>query len=218
VKVFPFETWAAQDSVATDGGNFCGLAIGPSSDEAIVRVGELVLQAGRSLPFASSGGAYTITRHSVPKNTFTEIAKLQILAFECEAELACEVARPTGTYSSSSVGVNVAASAWTTVADVVSVPFIGRRHAMVSLHNSDVSKIGMVILGRRYNASLRAVETATLVTINPGDYTGTTMAVHVGGTNDAECWHSLKIQAGHTGAVDAVVFVDVECIGEIGAR
>lgn len=216
MRVFNCDTWAGVDSFATDAGNFVGVAIGPESEEALVRVGGLLLQAGRVLPLSSSSGSYTAARVRVPTSVLAEIGKLQLLAFECHEELACEVARPTNTFSSSISGVDVAA--WTAATSVLTLPFRGRRHAMVSLHNSDVSKIGMLIVGRRYHASKRAVETRTLVTINPGDYSGTTIAVHVGGTNDSEAWDGLTVQAGHTGASDAVVYVDVECIGELGAR
>lgn len=218
MKVFSCDTWAELSRWSTDAGDFHGLAIGPESEEGIVRVGELVLQAGRVLALASSGGPYTFTRYRVPRSTFAEISRLQIVAYECQAELAAEVARPTITYSSSIAGVDVAASAWDTVQTVLDVPFVGRRQALLALYNSDVSKIGVKILGRRYNRAKRAVETRELASSAPGDYSGTTIALYVGGTDTAEAWDALRIQAGNTGAADAVVYADVECIGEIGAR
>lgn len=217
MRVFNCPTWSAQDTFQAGADRFCGLAIGPDSHESIVRVGELLLQSGRVLALGTTGG-YSITRHKVPSAQFSEISTLQILAFECAEEMAGEYARPNATFSNAITGTDVSGSAWTAAATVLDVPFIGRRQAMIALHNADVSKIGMLVLGRRYNASKRTVESFTLSTVNPGDFTGTMMALHIGGTNEAEVWHSLRIQCGQTGAADAVVFVDVECIGEIGVR
>jgi len=220
VQVFTTDQWNALDSFATDSGRFCGLAIGPESHEAIVRVGPLLLQAGRVLALPSNNAPYVLLRNKdkVPSGNFAEIARLQVVCFECQEELACEVARPTGTFSTVITGVDVSASVWPAVTAVLDLPFIGRRQAMLSLNNTDVSKVGVTITGRRYNASKRAVETQTLVTVNPGDFTGTVIAEHVGGTNEAEVWHALRISAGLAAGGAGNVFADVECIGEIGAR
>lgn len=221
MKVFTCETWAAQDSYQTDAGNFVGLAIGPESHEAIVRVGPLLLQAGRVLALSSEGGSYNLTRHKITKAggaLLPEIARLQIIAFECQAELAAEVARPNGTFSTASAGVDVSASVWPAVTTVLDLPFIGRRQAMLSLNNVDVSKVGCTITGRRFNASKGAIESIVLSTVQPGDYTGTVIADHVGGTNEGEIFHALRISAGFSVGGAQNVFVDVECIGEIGAR
>jgi hypothetical protein len=219
VRVFTCDNWNTVENWSTPSGRWVGIAIASESHEAIVRVAPdgLLLQAGRVLAIRTDGAAYKLSRHIVPRSQFTEISKLQVICFECIEELSSEVARATGTFSTSRVGVDITATVWPAVATILDVPFVGRRQAMVSLNNADVSDVGITITGRRWNESKGAIESCTLVTVNPGDFTGTCLAEHVGGTNEAEAWHALRISGGmNAGAGN--VFVDVECIGEIGAR
>lgn len=211
MRVFNFEQWASSPSVATDAGRFVGIAIGPESDEAIVRVGGLLLQAGRPLTVRSDGGAYSIERVGAPANAIPSIARLQVVTFECLEEVEAFGCRANGRYGASSA--LTALGGWQRLA---TAPFVGRRQARFQLVTA-AAGIDYRIIGLAYNSGARAVKESLLETVTGAvPDAGGTVAFYMGGSNEGECWDALALEV--TPSIDDVVSVDVATIGELGAR
>ena len=210
MKLQRWENWNVLGRVSTAGGNFAGIAIGPDSEEGLVRVNGVLLQAGRVLPLPISG-AYVIERvignvklrddEDRSGEHPESVKRLEVLLFECKSELGTEVARPNHQHYARGDS------------PILTVPFTGRRQAQVvaTLHSGEWS--GMVISARYWSQGAGAMRTITLP--NPGTV-GPSMAFYIGGTNEAENWHELRFAM--TTAGGSSLSVDVETIGEIGVR
>ncbi len=139
--------WKIRKEIQIDKGDWCGIAIGPQSDEAVVSIDGTLLQAGRVLPLSrgttgltvkkirpsstdqdrTAGGPGTIDN----THTIASIATLQLMLFDNPCELAAYCPRANGQYDTGQAGVIINGNG--TLADLIIVPFIGRRHAVFSI-------------------------------------------------------------------------------------
>jgi hypothetical protein len=190
---------------------YAGIAIGPESDEGLVRVNGVLLQAGRVLPLPAT--SYTVERvlgsAGAPLAT---VAQLQLLLFEHPGELGVDVSRPNGLY-----GVKDAAAVSDTVyAQVARVPFIGRRQARVNILASAAPASGThkyKIIGRSYSVTTRTVTEHELA-VDEAFEASDRASFYVGGTNESESWHELSFLVVTGDGAAITCDVDVETIGE----
>lgn len=189
---------------------WAGIAIGPESDEAAIRVNGVLLQAGRVLAVPSSGG-YRIDRVlGIPggANALNSVARLDVILFEHPDELASDVRRADGRHGAADVAVSSAV----TYAELVELPFSGRRHALVTIVASAAPGSGShqyKVVGRRFSTTRRVVEEFQIVTDQAFAETDR-VAFHVGGTDHSEPFDELVILA-RTGDGVAVT-MDVDAI------
>lgn len=216
MRIQGFSAWNAQPQVTSDPHQsaWAGIAIGPGSDEGLVLIDGVPLQAGRVHPVRQS--RYTV-KHVRPigeqsgDQSLDCIKGLNLILFEHAAELGCEIARPNQSYS-----VRDFVSSEETLA--LSVPFVGRRQALFMLTSPDlgVASFGYKIKGVRWQYSSRSVQRYT----GPVDATANldengSLALYVGGEDNAEEWDALELYLDTDGST---FNVDVDTIGEIGAR
>lgn len=218
MRSFSVPNWANRDSVPTDsapsGTSWVGIAIGPRSQEAVVEIDGVLLQAGRVLPLRST--QYNVKRVRPRDAALTCIASLELMLFECEAELGAEVARPNGIFSQAQAFP--AADGTMTY----TIPFVGRRQALFNVYTAKEFPFSYTLRGLRYQNSMRQVTKtdlhaeASIQTVTPE----WTYAFYVGGTDNAECWDALEFAVADTSGTDDgdILGLDVETIGEIGAR
>lgn len=208
-------TWAVvgkhTTAPAVGGCPWAGIAIGPESDEGLVRVNGVLLQAGRVLPLRSS--SYTVERvlgdAGAPLAT---VARLQLLLFEHASELGADVSRPNGLYGAR----DAAAASDTVYAQVARVPFVGRRQARVNILASAAPASGShqyQIIGRAYSPTTRTVTEHVLSEDNAFEESDRA-SFYVGGTNEGEVWHELSFLVVTGDGVAITCDVDVETIGE----
>lgn len=228
MQIFDEPRWYEQSSVTTGGlrascGRWCGVAIGPDSDEGVVVVNGRRLQAGRVLPLAAE--QYTVERVR-PSSVLTEIARLQLLLFEDPAELACEVARPNGQYGGYSAQGEDGLE--------LTVPFVGRAGARLVLRGGvpggfvpEPGTFAVKLYGQRYSAALGGVHEFALLTCEAE--LGTVAFTALGfydpfatlvinsvapqqAVPEVGAWDALRLSVIGTGRVS----VDVETYGELG--
>lgn len=223
--------WSKQLQVQTDphpaNMPWAGIAIGPGSDEGLVLVDGVPLQAGRIHPIQQA--RYTV-KHIRPillldddgNDQLASIAGLNLILFEQAAELGCEVSRPNQTYYTTKA-VQPAVDDFHLA---LSVPFVGRRQALFFLQSPDIGANafgGYRVDGVRYCRSTTAIERYPLheaTTVNMSE--DGTLAFYIGGTDNAENWDALELSIKGFQLTDpnalATFNVDVDTIGEIGAR
>ena len=216
MRLFTFDQWATLGSVATEPGDFVGIAIGPESDESTVRVNGALLQAGRVLPMRAS--SYTIARERIDYiNPFANgilgsIARLQVMAFECPSELAVDVARPNGVYSAQASIPNGGVAT-----TLVTVPFRGRRQAFFDIVGpADGTELTYSVIAYRWMRALGALRQKTLKTDTVLLDADLSYAFYIGGDDNAENWDALRVMITNNSAGAITWAVDVETIGEIG--
>lgn len=240
MRIAPWENYAFSNEWVTPepapGKCWHGIAIGPDSDEGVVLVDGHKLQAGRVLPLRSSG-AYKLTRATgkapptladLSEITYLlHVRRCQVMLFESPEELAVEVARPNGEYSSRAAQGNVAgiltlAGGAGVETRVLTIPFVGRRQALVRLFMvASTQEHPVRVAGRRWDPVTDAVVETTLVESTTTSTGGapSTFSYVVGGTNEAESYHELVAYvAEHAAALGATCYGDGESIGEIGVR
>lgn len=240
MRLAPWENYAFQTTWVTPepapGKCWHGIAIGPDSDEGAVLVDGHKLQAGRVLPLRSTG-AYKLTRATgkapptmsdVSEISFlAHVRRCQVMLFESPDELACEVARPNGEYSSREAqgavaGILTLAGGAGTETRVLTIPFVGRRQAFVRLFMTTSTEEHPVrIAGRRWDPVTNAIRETTLVesTMTSTGGEPSTFSQAWGGVDEAECYHELVAYiAEHAAALGATCHADGEAVGEIGAR
>ncbi len=204
-------------------GNFCGVAFGPDSEEGIVRVDGLTLQAGRVLPIANGGAAYLLEKVNVAAGTdltsslinLTSVTRLQLLFAESLDELNA-LRQPRAIKAFTTGNINPAPSAWTRV---LTVPFTGRRQALFDIQSSDGSLTQYRVFGRRFmlgkvNAPGNRVDEKLLTPATPAP-AAAGAAFYIGGTDDAEDWHELALEMFPSSSANFCADVDV--IGELGS-
>jgi len=222
VRVFNFENWLEQPSASTEAGHYYGIAIGSDSHESTVRANGALLQAGRALPLRSAGGAYTLQRERIPASVgnvggIPAITRLQVFCYECESELAGAASCNRPDLETS---ITAAVPATGNPVIIQTVPFRGRRAALVVLTSGGFASVTYSIRGYRWSTALRAAKRVELkseasVAFQPDG----TYAFYIGGTDNAECWDALELaitQAVGTG--QQTYTADIACIGEIGTR
>ncbi len=219
MQVLTFQAWASQLKATTEpsGSDWCGIAIGPGSDEGRVLVDGHLLQSGRVLPLRSKRYAIQGVRPA-GITALAPIAQLQVILFADPAAMACEVARPNLAYYTrafqATAGKLLAASA----------PYVGRRQALFTIASSNlVGAFAYEVVGVRYQYSRRDVVRVALHTEPAATMTAEgTYAFYLGGTDDAEDWDVLELYITGGGTSSMGVFAkydtDIETIGEIGAR
>lgn len=215
MRVEETNDWAATGKWSTPPSDgdcpWAGIALGPESDEGIVRVNGVLLQAGRALALRSR--LYTIERvlgdAGAPLAT---VARMQVMLFEHASELAAEFPRANGLYGTR----DQPAASDTVYAPVCRFPFTGRRQARVNLLASAPPASGdhkYQIVGRAYSPTTRTVTEHVLR--QDVDFQAPDRASFViGGTNEQECWHELSILVVTGDGVGVTVACDVETIGE----
>jgi len=190
-----------------------GVAIGPSSDEGVVRIGEYRLQAGRVMPCEGAGFDRITVSHDLPwdpPGAFPTVSVLELLLFEDAAEFACEVARANGRYYAAAAAVTAAG-----FTRALTVPFVGRRQCRLSGKVAGATDFGYQVIGRYYSPGEAAVRERTLLTVEP--VAGVRDFVEIfGGIENAEAYHELALELKGSGVDTANV--EVESIGEIGCR
>ena len=154
MRIQSAEDWATRLSFAAESGvcSWVGIAIGPRSDEGVVRVNGTLLQAGRAL--AMLAPTYKLDRVLGFVGSLPSVKVLEVMCFETHAEMAAAMARANGLHSSGLLPLGGVAGDYTRL---LTVPFVGRRHAMF-----DVSAVASVelhqwrIYGRRDRCRLGA--------------------------------------------------------------
>ncbi len=209
MRTFNATSWATQKDTKTDAGNFCGVAIGPSSEESLVLVNGVRLQAGRVLPLRTHDAGYSVQRLIGNAGTFTATGLLELLLFECSEELAIDVRRPTRGYTLKATTGNVNNGGYTRL---LTVPYSGRRAARVLVYAS--AAVGYQVVGRTYCPSTATVKEYTISTVAPAG-TGAPIVFYIGGNDSAELYDELAIE-GKSTAATADMGVDVDVFGELG--
>ena len=213
MKIFTVDNWQdqarANTPVSPASCPYVGIAIGPASEEALVRVNGVLLQAGRVLPLVS--GQYTIDRENNPppggSGWFQSITRLQLMLFEHRDELAAEVARPNGYHTAQITSAG-------SLASVIVVPTIGRRQVHFSIgHTGDISRV--VVTGTRVGRLGVAPHQVVIVDDSTARPAGDPFSFYVGGTNEAENWVEMELEVNSTAGLTQA---QVETIGEIGCR
>lgn len=226
------ETRSFVDQLDSPACPFVGIAIGPDSEEARIRVScdgiahEVTLQSGRVLPLRASN--YRLTKLVGPTDGEGSPSNLlQIVLFECAEELAAEVARPNHRYSigeDSDTGPlqvddgGVLEPALPAFAGAVfGFPYAGRRQARIDIRDVDLAEpIDYAVIGMRWDEHS---DTYQPVVIASATAAVMPVSFYVGGTNEAEAWEWVKIAiASNTAAATGFVAVSAETIGEIGVR
>ena len=227
IDVIPNWATALRATTEPAEGPFCGIAIGPSSLEAIVRVGDFTLQAGRVLPLRSD--KYQITKIRPLSEQFSGgtdtaldvISHLEVILFTDPGELGAVIPRANG---------RTFVRALTPTGELnitlpFRVPYVGRRQALFVIHSDDLGAgtFDYKIEGVRYQDSTR-----TLVRYPQGTHAGVTLsadgtyAFYIGGMDNAEVWDVLELTLFNVGNADpgpglAHFDIDAETFGEIGA-
>lgn len=217
MKLWTLDQWSETAKARTDNtddadvrdGVFVGVAIGPQSDEGRCLIDGELLQAGRPLPLRARHFNVELVRPISVQDTLN-VRTLQLALIEDPSELAIVWARANGEHSAKVV-TNGA-----DFATLITVPFVGRRQARFQLVTA-AGSVSYRVFGLRYHGSTRTVK-ATLLTeqLAVAPDTDDTVAFYIGGTNEAECWDALRVDVDTDAA--STVHVDVETIGEIGAR
>lgn len=206
MKIQTINGWNAMKSnksLANACGSWKGIAIGPESEEGRVLVDGHILQSGRILPLSSS--QYTLEREYALSTELgpDAITKLQVMLFDSVGELVVPVARPNHRFRAYHLGTGVHTS-------VLTVPYVGRRQAMFAF-SPNTTLLRYEVIGRIIQTNGDFID-ITLVDVS-GAF-ATPFAIYVGGTNEAENYHTLqlKLQMTNTEEIDVVC----ETIGEIG--
>lgn len=215
MRIDSWPDWHTQKRVLTEptpsGDGWCGIAIGPDSDEARILVDGFPLQAGRTLPLRAN--KYSIQRvrprasELVNAEALSCINTLSLVLFAHPGELGAHVARPNGQYSVRDwVTPNVAVPALT-------FPFVGRKQALVVLQSPDlgVGTFTYDVIGVRYQYSSRSIvrfvlKTAAGVNLS----TNGTYAFYIGCD---EQWDAIEITVRQNAATWNI---DAEPSGETG--
>lgn len=202
----------------SEGAVYCGIAIGPGSDEGIVRVNDFPLQAGRVLPLQSD--KYTITKVRPLKSQIVTgvdtgldcIQSLELILFTNPGELGATIPRADGYF----FAPNFLASG--ALAPVLSVPFVGRRQALFTISSQDLGAgtFSYTIYGVKYDRTSNRIfryplHVATLVTLS----TSRTYAFYIGGMDNAEIWDALDLRLGVANGFNFAV--GCQTLGEDGA-
>lgn len=221
-----FVTSSQMDQLGARSCPWAGIAIGPESHEAVVRVNGYLLQAGRVLALRAQDYRIerVIGRGSVDGDDDLDspIQQLQLVLFECAEELATEVARPNGRFVNEPTDADAdpiaAAIDNADFAEVLSVPFGGRRHCMFLVTDVALSEqVGYRVTGRRWSAARGEWESVVLAEVLAADAVDMPLAVHVGGTDNEECWDILSLELVAAASAGGVL-AQADTIGEIGAR
>lgn len=221
MKFQSFSDWGKTRCVQTDPSEteFVGIAIGPNSDEGLVLVGDIPLQAGRVLPLRSKkygierARPLDITDTANPGPTGSKLASLRtlsLLMFEDVAELGGNYDRADGVYDATNI---VIAGNATTLA--LAVPFVGRREALfvVTSETIGANPFSYSVKGARYMRSSGEIERYVLhADANATLSADETLAFYVGGNDNAEKWDQLELYISTTGTWA----IDADTIGELG--
>lgn len=206
MRVETFENWSSNRTGVTTAGGGCGIAIGPESEEAIVRVNGVRLQAGRVLPLRAS--QYQIQREI---SLYDGIDRLQVVIFERPEEFAMDVARPNAAYDETYTDAGLAAH---TLA--LTVPTVGRRQVHFTIApDSDVTRyevVGIILQKPASNGAGNDLHVQLVNNTAPGSGN---VSFYLGGTNEAENWHLMELRLTLPASESAEIHV--ETIGEIGS-
>lgn len=229
---WPYANTVRTDNTNAGAGKFCGIAIGPNSDEGYIEVDGYPLQAGRVLPLRTVDG-YSIKRMTgvAPINTddtgtvqnLLAVRRLTLMLFECPEELACEVARANGRYTTRSTNpAGIATGGIGVYSRILTFPAVGRRQAIITTRMvvSDLAHAYRII-GRRYNAAAGVVLEFVLVDTTMTAVGGTPSLARdiVGGNDLAESYDEYAVDVAGIGAQPtAAATCEAETIGEIGVR
>ena len=198
---------------------YAGIALGPESEEGVVRVNGALLQAGRVLPLTAT--SYQIERvlgrvlgadpgdpHALPS-----VGRLEVLLFESPHELGACVARANGRHEASVVVASDVV--WT---EVVRVPFAGRRAALLALVAAapGAGSHAARVVGRRFSVSRQVVEEFLLVEDEPFSPSADRLALVLGGTDEAELYHELVVYMRTGDGVAVAAHADVETVDQEG--
>jgi hypothetical protein len=247
VRIISIADWKIRESVSTPQGDWCGIAIGPRSDEGCVEVDGTLLQAGRVLPLrASTYTARKIRPGTTRKDrtgasegaettgTLASVATLELMLFENPCELAGSYPRADGRYDNG-VGGSAMIDGSAVLVDRITVPFIGRRQCLFVLTFGRPVIFDYEVYGQRYSRSMDAVDYVTLKTqlaatassdgtrsfVDPAGFTvaAYTYAFYIGGTDNAEAWDSLRlaIRKPTSDGNADYVWIEAQTIGELGA-
>ncbi len=200
--------WQTRAAPPPGSREWMGVAIGPGSDEGLVRINGVLCAAGRFLPLRAM--SYSIERVHGVAGTWSETATLELCLYAC-GDVVGDVSRAPADYAFPAVAVN--AAGWTRVGVV---PFSGRSTAMVApFVTGDV--LGYRVIGRYYSKAEGAVKENTIVSVAAVNGSGIQDAVFfVGGNGDnAEPYYELAIElecddvGGTTGGADVRVYGEV---------
>lgn len=173
---------------------FYGIAIGPNSDEGLVDLGDVILQAGRV--HRAREGTYQVKKVRGVVADFNAIANLQVLLFESESEANAYAgtSRPNKDYSGA---FSSAATLPAFGSPQLAIPFTGRRSARVALTATGLgtNSFSYEVLGVRWSEQAAAVQRVplTLQTSVDTDPTLNTYAFYIGGTDNGEAWDLLEL-------------------------
>jgi hypothetical protein len=215
------ETRSHADQIGSVACPFVGVAIGPESDEARVRVNGKLLQAGRVIALREEN--YTIERVTGSPGSIAgdAIWKLELILFECVEELACEVARPNHRYPGAhnleqgTLAINNTPDGSGNPLSKAYFPFVGRRHLFVTIDDVDTAgDIDYRVVGYRWSdvaQAFREYEIVPTVADQPMP-----IAFHIGGTNEEEIYDVISVDVMKSTAGTGNVVVEAEAVGELG--
>lgn len=198
------------DPTPTEDG-WCGIAIGPDSDEGRVLVEGFPLQAGRTLPLRANKYSVQRVRPRASELQNAEalscINTLSLILFSHPGEMGAHVARPNGQYSVREFVPGMVA------APALTFPFVGRRQALIVLQSPDlgVGTFTYDVVGVRYQYSSRSIVRFNLKTetgINLS--TNGTYAFYIGCD---EQWDAIEVTVRNN---TATWNIDAEPSGETG--
>ena len=212
MRIFTVNNWNDLNEAVTDSGCFVGVAIGPDSDEGVVKVNGVTLAGGRALPLKAKN--YVVERlrsGGVHKPT------LQLMLFEHLEELACNVARPNRRYTAHDTqGVGLIKR--------LNIPFTNRKHAQITITAYDGGGESAAGLVTRYMVQgscgptyegIGGLPTGNTFEIVDEVVSDTTISFHIGGTDHAEMYDYLAIWADHDASADGLSII-AEVSGELG--
>jgi len=197
--------------------DWLGIAIAPGSDEGLILVDDVPLQAGRVLPLRSSAYKLGKVRPGNDRVGLEAIRTLSVMLFEHASEMACEVARPNGLYDVTYDTAAPIAGPHSLANRAIAVPYVGRRQALFVITSETIGggAFSYSVKGVRYQRSSNDVERYVLhadaaATLSADE----TLAFYIGGTDNAEAWDILELYILTAG----VWSIDVDTIGELGDR
>jgi hypothetical protein len=219
VLIEDFPDWGgnAARTTKTAESSFVGIAIGSGSDEGLILVDDIPLQAGRILPLRGARYKLSKVRPGNDQVGLEPIRTLSLMLFEHPSELACQVARSNGSYDAIYDSAAFVAGPHSLVNRAIQVPFVGRREALFVITSETIGAgaFSYTVKGVRWQRSSGAVERYVLHTDPAATLSADeTLAFYVGGDDNAELWDCLELYIATAG----VWSVDAETIGELGAR
>ncbi len=215
MRIVRITDWASRERYGVPASGQCpyvGIAIGPGSDDGYVQVENTILQSGRVLPISSGG--YTITKLlGSAAAPLASVKVLELMCFEHLHELVVPVARANGIYAEKLIAVAGAAGVFS---PIITIPFIARPKARVYLKASAAPAVGShsyKAIVRTYSARRGLVDEQTLVTANFGAALADS-SFYIGGTNEGESWHEVRIEGANGDGVAVTMSAEVETVGE----